>query len=69
MPGVICVSIGLYNEMNEVDWLSEALQQVLRGEYRGKYQQDRATGEYKSVGWEPKYERYFSLPINSSIVT
>ena len=61
MPGLIRASFGLYNTLEEVDILVEALTHIARGEYRGKYKQDIASGEYTPVGWEPSYEQYFAL--------
>jgi cysteine desulfurase/selenocysteine lyase len=60
MPGLIRASFGLYNLMEEVDALAVALERILHGDYRGQYQQEMASGEYKLLGWEPPFERYFS---------
>ena len=61
MPGLIRASFGLYNTLEEVDILVDALTRIARGEYQGKYTQDIASGEYTPVGWTPSYECYFSL--------
>lgn len=61
MPGMLRASFGLYNTLEEVDSLVEALIRVTRGQYSGIYHQDKATGEYKPEGWNPEYERYFSI--------
>ncbi len=61
MPGLIRASFGLYNTLEEVDILVDALTRIAHGEYQGKYQQDIISGEYTPVGWDPAYERYFSL--------
>jgi selenocysteine lyase/cysteine desulfurase len=61
MPGLIRASFGLYNTLEEVDALVEALTRISRGEYKGKYVQDRASGEYKPEGWDEEYESYFSF--------
>jgi len=61
MPGLIRASFGLYNSLEEVDILVDALARIAQGDYQGKYQQDIVSGEYTPVGWEPDYERYFSL--------
>ncbi len=61
MPGLIRASFGLYNTLEEVDILVDALTRIARGDYQGKYQQDIASGEYTPVDWQPGYERYFSL--------
>jgi hypothetical protein len=61
MPGLIRASFGLYNTLEEVDILVDALTRIARGEYQGKYQQDIASGEYTPVGWVPAFAQYFSL--------
>jgi cysteine desulfurase / selenocysteine lyase len=61
MPGLIRASFGLYNSYEDVDGLIEALTKIGRGEYKGTYTQDIATGEYHPAGWQPDFERYFSL--------
>lgn len=38
---------------DEVDALLDALGQIARGESRGRYTQDRASGEYSPLGWFP----------------
>ncbi len=59
MPGLVRASFGLYNSFEDVDRLVEALQRILRGDYRGVYRQDRATGEFKPEGWNVDYGEYF----------
>jgi selenocysteine lyase/cysteine desulfurase len=61
MPGLIRASFGLYNTIEDVDILLNALSQISKGVYKGKYVQDRSTGEYSSVGWQPEFADYFTL--------
>jgi selenocysteine lyase/cysteine desulfurase len=61
MPGLIRVSFGLYNSLEEVDYLVEALGKIARGDYLGKYSQERSTGEYIPLNWMPNFEEYFRL--------
>ena len=61
MPGLIRASFGLYNSIEEVDYLIDALTHIARGEYRGQYTQERLTGEYKPLNWTAKFEEYFKL--------
>jgi selenocysteine lyase/cysteine desulfurase len=61
MPGLVRASFGLYNTLDEVDVFLEALVKIARGEYRGDYRQDQASGDYTPDGWEPEFEKYFSL--------
>lgn len=67
MPGLIRASFGLYNTFEDVDRLVEALARIARGEYRGLFRQDRATGEYKPAGWSPDFEEFFSFKKNLAI--
>ena len=61
MPGMVRVSFGMYNTCHEVDVLAEALGQIAQGRYRGRYEQDRLTGEFQPAGWQPGYAEYFKL--------
>jgi len=63
MPGMVRVSFGGYNTIAEIDTLAEALEQITRRDYRGKYVQDPATGEYSALGWVPDPADYFSLQV------
>ncbi len=61
MPGLIRASFGLYNNLEEIDALVQALTQIARRDYRGEYIQNRASGEYSLPGWQPEFEQFFSL--------
>lgn len=61
MPGLVRVSFGLYNSINEVDALAEALACIVRGDYQGTYVQDIPSGEFHPVGWKPDFGKYFSF--------
>lgn len=61
MPGLIRVSFGLYNTIEDIEILIEALNHIKNGRYKGKYVQNRASGEYTPEDWKPDFERYFSL--------
>ena len=61
MPGLVRASFGLYNTLDEVDEFVGALEKIRRGEYRGRYHQQRASGDYVPEGWEPEFEKYFAL--------
>ncbi len=61
MPGLIRLSFGLYNTRQEVDVLIDALQHISSGNYRGKYIQEKASGEYTPLDWQPEFTRYFGL--------
>jgi cysteine desulfurase / selenocysteine lyase len=59
MPGMIRISFGLYNTLEEVDRLMAALIKISRNEYQGRYRQEIASGEFTPEGWEPNYENFF----------
>ncbi len=61
MPGLVRASFGLYNTIEEVDAFVAALEKIARGEYHGRYQQVKASGDYVPEGWAPKFEDYFAL--------
>jgi cysteine desulfurase / selenocysteine lyase len=61
MPGLVRASFGLYNTVEEVEEFMAALEKIKRGEYRGQYRQNRASGDYVPEGWEPRFEEYFKL--------
>lgn len=61
MPGMVRVSFGLYNTFEDIDRLVEALQHIRTGNYRGKYRQVKATGEYIPDGWNVDFDRYFTF--------
>lgn len=63
IPGLARISFGLYNTIDEVDTLIEALKTIANSEYMGEYPQDKSSGDYRPIGWEPKFEEYFSLEV------
>ncbi len=61
MPGLTRISFGLYNTAEEIDVLIQALINIARGKYYGRYEQDIRSGEYHAVDWKPDLGRYFKL--------
>jgi selenocysteine lyase/cysteine desulfurase len=61
MPGLVRISFGLYNTIEEIDALLEALKAIVDGYYHGQYVQEIATGEFNVQGWQPDFEAYFRL--------
>jgi cysteine desulfurase/selenocysteine lyase len=51
LPGLVRVSFGCYNTIEEVDRLVEWLKRIRRGEYRGDYQLHPRSGSYSPRGW------------------
>lgn len=61
VPGMVRISFGLYNDRSDIDALAAALEKIQRGEYTGDYQQDKSSGEFHPMGWNIRFEDYFSL--------
>lgn len=61
MPGMVRISFGSYNTFEDVDAVVDALRKIARGEYRGTYVQDRASGEFAALGFSPDVADFFSL--------
>ncbi len=61
LPGLVRISFGCYNTIEEVDHVIEVLAGVAAGEIRGDYEQDPISGAYWPRGFEPDYEQYFSF--------
>ncbi len=61
MPGLVRISFGLYNTVEEIDALIEALKKIAAGDYQGEYVQDIASGEFHPKGWAPDFSEYFAL--------
>jgi len=53
LPGLVRVSFGCYNTLEEVDRLIEMLARILAGEYQGDYVVDRASGSYFPHNFDP----------------
>lgn len=50
LPGMVRVSFGLFNTVDDVDRLADALGQIARGRVRCHYVQDRSSGDCQPVG-------------------
>lgn len=61
MPGVVRASFGMYNTEAEVDRFAYALRDISQGNYQGTYRQQKSSGDYYAVGWEPDLNRFFKL--------
>jgi cysteine desulfurase/selenocysteine lyase len=61
LPGLVRASFGCYNNEAEVDWFIEVLTRITRGEYRGHYVQDPASGAFWPQGYAPQIATYFTL--------
>lgn len=63
VPGLVRVSFGLYNRVEDIDALVDAFERILRKEFRGTYEQDKASGEFLPQGWNVHYADYFSFEV------
>ncbi len=61
VPGLVRISFGLYNTLDEVDSLLKALEDIHAGKYQGKYHQDTASGAFVPEGWQVDFDHYISL--------
>jgi len=61
VPGMVRASFGMYNTRDEVDVLAEALSQIAQGRYQGRYEQEPGSGQFRPIGWEPRFADYFEL--------
>jgi cysteine desulfurase/selenocysteine lyase len=59
MPGMVRASIGCYNTEADIDMLVDMLGRIVRGEFKGKYVQDRSTGSFFPEGVHFAFEKYF----------
>jgi selenocysteine lyase/cysteine desulfurase len=61
MPGLVRISFGLYNRVEEIDLFREALLAITSGRFQGEYWQDVSSGEFFPKGWAPDFNSCFSL--------
>ena len=59
MPGMVRASLGCYSNEADIDALVTMLHRIQRGEYRGTYRQNIATGAFHADGYAPDFSRYF----------
>ncbi len=60
VPGMVRISFGLYNEPEDIDALVDALQEISKRNFHGKYNQDRESGAFEPEGWTADFSRYFT---------
>ena len=61
LPGLVRVSLGLYNTKEEVDQLVQMLLRISQGQYEGDYLLDTGSGAYLPRGFSSQLESYFHL--------
>ena len=60
-PGMVRISLGAYNTMEEIDALVEMLWRIIRNDYQGQYYQVPESGDYKPAGYQDPPLSRFSL--------
>ena len=50
IPGAVRASVGIYNDESDIDALCDCLRRIVAGDYVGKYQMHKETGNYLPVG-------------------
>ncbi len=51
-PGMVRISLGAYNTMEEIDTLVEMLWRITRNDYQGQYYQVPESGDYEPAGYQ-----------------
>jgi len=66
MPGMVRVSFGCYNDVNDIDRLVEMLERIVAGDYQGDYRVEPSSGEYFPADYEEPLVDYFLLEKESA---
>ena len=51
-PGMVRISLGVYNTRKEIDSLVDMLGRISRHDYQGQYHQVPESGDYEPVGYQ-----------------
>ena len=65
-PGMVRVSLGLYNTRDDIDALVAMLQRIAAGDCRAQYDRVAETGDYKPEGYEDAIRTYFSTMLEKT---
>jgi selenocysteine lyase/cysteine desulfurase len=66
MPGMIRMSFGCYNNIDDIDRLLEMLERIAAGNYQGDYQLDISNGEYLPANYHEPIADYLPLGMHST---
>ncbi|MBI4243335.1 MAG: aminotransferase class V-fold PLP-dependent enzyme [Planctomycetes bacterium] len=61
LPGAVRISFGLYNTIDEIDYLCERLQRISRGEYSDSYVLDNESGMYHPKDFLANFDEFFRI--------
>ena len=56
-PGMVRISLGVYNSRADVDVAVDLIARIARGDYRGRYRLIPETGAYETLGLAPSHHR------------
>lgn len=60
LPGAVRVSFGIYNSFEEVDYLIQAIENIIAGKIQGDYIYEDETGHFIPKGYDFNISEYFS---------
>jgi selenocysteine lyase/cysteine desulfurase len=60
-PGMVRISLGVYNTRDEIDALVQMLERVTRDDYRGRYRRAAGSGDYIPADYDDAILDRFSL--------
>jgi selenocysteine lyase/cysteine desulfurase len=58
-PGMVRISLGIYNTTDDIDALLEMLQRIARHDYQGNYSHVPESGDCTPVGYEELFPTHF----------
>lgn len=61
VPGLVRISLGLYNTVGDIDRLLNALRNISEGRFSKKYFFDKKTGNYIPENWKPNCHDFFDF--------
>jgi cysteine desulfurase/selenocysteine lyase len=67
-PGMVRISLGVYNTAADVDAVVDMLERIVRNEYQGVNYQVPESGDYRPVGYEEMLPRLLSVDSHNSQV-
>jgi len=66
MPGMIRMSLGCYNNIEDIDRLLDMLERIAAKDYQGDYRMDIASGEYLPVDYEEPIPDFLPMGMHST---
>ncbi len=66
MPGMVRMSFGCYNNIEDIDRMMEMLERIAANDYQGEYELEIASGEYLPVDYEEPILDFLPLGMHST---